>query len=303
MKGIKTLGLLLLTAQLAIWCWDVAYSKKKLDENNDKTKKEMLVNLADNKTSAESALYITKEPDSILYFIFQKTNLYNDIKWESVFLEMPAWMFLRKSFIDKSQSDKDYLCINHNKNKYWIKRDALKDNNIKSENEFYKPSTEKVIILDKTKRKMMVYDQYGKNLVKEFKIALSPRWNWDKTISWDWNTPEWRYYICNKNPVSSFWKNPKTWWGLGSLMVSYPNIQDWIEWLITGEINKNQYNRIKTAINNKSVPSQDTQLGNYIMIHWWGSKSDWTAWCAWLENEDMLWLFLFINTWTDLFIK
>jgi hypothetical protein len=39
---------------------------------------------------------------------------------------------------------------------------------------YLKPKTEKSIVVDKVNRKMSVYDQYGKRLLKEFSIALSP---------------------------------------------------------------------------------------------------------------------------------
>jgi hypothetical protein len=38
------------------------------------------------------------------------------------------------------------------------------------------------------------------------------------------------------------------------------------------------------------------------MIHWGGNEYDWTAWCIGLSNEDMLWLYNYISTWTDMFI-
>ena len=43
-------------------------------------------------------------------------------------------------------------------------------------------------------------------------------------------------------------------------MVSYPNTQDAIEGLISGDITTTQYNSIKTATQNKAVTSQSTKL-------------------------------------------
>jgi murein L,D-transpeptidase YafK len=241
--------------------------------------------------------------DTIRYFIEKETPLYKDSSWKEVFTKMPAWTFLRESFINEKESTDNLLCIEIKGKKVWIEKTALTDNTVDTSNDFFKPTTEKVIIVDKSARKMIVYDQFWKHQVKELKIALSPRWEGDKTISGDWNTPEGKYYICLKNPASSFWRNPKTGWKLGSLMVSYPNTQDAIEGLIAGDINGNEYTWIKSAIRSKQTPNQNTKLWNYIMIHGWGSQSDWTIWCMALNNEDMLWLYGFMNTGADLFIK
>jgi hypothetical protein len=44
-------------------------------------------------------------------------------------------------------------------------------------------------------------------------------------------------------------------------------------------------------------------LWNYIMIHGWWAEYDWTIWCMAVDDEDMLRLYNFINTWTDLYIE
>ncbi len=182
--------------------------------------------------------------------------------------------------ISTSDHSKRFLSTEKKENKEWL--------------------TSKYIKIDKKKRKMYVYENWEE--IKELNI-----WLWygndtkDKIIEWDGNTPEWKYYMCNKNPASNYGENPKTWWRIWSLMVSYPNTQDAFEWLISWDIKISEYNRIKSSDAAKSVPSQDTKLWNYIMIHGWGA-SDWTGGCIAIENEDMMRLYNFLSTWADIII-
>ena len=58
-----------------------------------------------------------------------------------------------------------------------------------------------------------------------------------------------------------------------------------------GIIDQNTYNQIKDAINSEEQPTWDTALGGAIMIHGYGSQSDWTAGCIAVNDDimDILW--------------
>ena len=244
-----------------------------------------------------------EKTDSIAYILTPWSKVYKDSEGKQVLLISPKWIVIRNSAINQEKSTQDFLCVEYRGHKAWINRTSLTKNDSKSLEEIEKPTTEKVIKVNKGKRRMEIYDQYWKHKVKEFKIAICSWDEWDKKIEWDWNTPEWKYYICFKNPASSFWTDPRTWWKLWSLQISYPNSQDAFEWLIAWDITERQFNSINTSIETKWIPSQWTRLGNYIMIHWWWSDYDWTIWCMALDDDDMLRLYNYISKWTDLYIE
>jgi len=254
--------------------------------------------------NTSDAIYEALETDnSIAYTLVPWSKVYKDSDGKEVLLSSPKWIVIRNNAINQDESTQDFLCVEYREHKAWIKKTSLTENDNKSIEEIDKPTTEKVIKVNKSGRKMEIYDQYGKHKVKEFKIAICSWDEWDKRIEWDWNTPEWKYYICFKNPASSFWTNPKTWWRLWSLQVSYPNSQDAFEWLISWDITQTQFNNINATIKTKWIPSQGTRLWNYIMIHWWWSDYDWTIWCMALDDEDMLRLYNYISKWTDLYVE
>ena len=255
--------------------------------------------------STSNAIFETlqEENDSIAYSVKPWSKVYKDSEWKEILLHSPKWVVIRNNEINEQESTQDFLCVEYRGHKAWINRTSLTENDSKSLEEIEKPTTEKVIKVNKSARKMEIFDQYGKNKVKEFKIAICSGDDGDKKLQWDWNTPVWKYYICFKNPASSFWTNPKTWWRLWSLQVSYPNSQDAFEWLIAWDITQAQFNSINASINSKWIPSQGTNLWNYIMIHGWGSEYDWTIWCMALDDSDMLRLYNYINTGVDLYIE
>ena len=123
---------------------------------------------------------ITK--DTICYFINKETSLYKNADGKEVFSKMPAGTFLRESFINKKESTDEYLCIEIKGKRVRIAKSALTSATPEATTVFFKPTTEKVIIVDKDARKMIVYDQFGKNKVKEFKIALSSWGKGDKKV-------------------------------------------------------------------------------------------------------------------------
>jgi len=244
-----------------------------------------------------------EDENSIAYILIPWSNIYADSEWKTFLCKSPKWIVIRKNTINQNETNSDFLCVEYRDHKAWIKKTSLIENKWKSMEEVDKPTTEKVIKVNKSVRKMEIFDQYGKHKVKEFKIAICSWDEWDKRIEGDGNTPEWKYYICSKNPASSFWTNPRTWWRLWSLQVSYPNSQDAFEWLISWDITETQYNSINNSIKSKWIPSQSTRLWNYIMIHWGWSDYDWTIWCMALDDNDMLRLYNYINKWTDLYIE
>ena len=265
-----------------------------------------LVNATQNETvwNTSTALYESLEKEnSIAYTLIPWSKVYKDAEWKNILLTSPKWIVIRNKSINQKESTQDLLCVEYRGHQAWIKKSSLIENDSKSMEEIDKPTTEKVIKVNKSERKMEIYDQYWKNKVKEFRIWICSLDEWDKRVEGDWNTPEWKYYICFKNPASSFWTNPNTWWRLWSLQVSYPNSQDAFEWLISWDITKAQYNNINNSVKLKWIPSQSTRLWNYIMIHWGWSDYDWTIWCMALDDDDMLRLYNYISKWTDLYIE
>ncbi len=190
-------------------------------------------------------------------------------------------------------------------NNYFIAEKNLK-NNVEYLSKTYEKNIEiekwYSIKIDKSDRKLTVFKDW--KIEKEFNMSIS--WiddNKPKKIEGDMKTPEWKYFVSYKNKVSSFWTNPETWWRLGSLLVSYPNIHDAFAWLSTGIVDIKEYNKIYNSIKNKGVPPQNTNLWSWIMIHWGWSDWDWTAWCIALENSDMLWLNNNIKSWVNIEIS
>ena len=265
-----------------------------------------LVNATQNETvwNTSTALYESLEKEnSIAYTLIPWSKVYKDAEWKNILLTSPKWIVIRNKSINQKESTQDLLCVEYRGHQAWIKKSSLIENDSKSMEEIDKPTTEKVVKVNKSERKMEIYDQYWKNKVKEFRIWICSLDEWDKRVEGDWNTPEWKYYICFKNPASSFWTNPNTWWRLWSLQVSYPNSQDAFEWLISWDITEAQYNNINNSVKLKWIPSQSTRLWNYIMIHWGWSDYDWTIWCMALDDDDMLRLYNYISKWTDLYIE
>lgn len=138
------------------------------------------------------------------------------------------------------------------------------------------PKMENPNILVKKKEKLQIFD--GEKLVRTYTISLGFAPEGDKKIEGDGKTPEGDFYIFGKNPESAFFL---------SLGVSYPNIEDAERGLKNNLISQNEHDEIVKAINEKRMPLQKTKLGGEIFIHGGGCKSDWTAGCIALLNEEM----------------
>ena len=292
-----------IAASTLLWAGLMA-SQPTMSQNLQNSKQDLVENLDKTNSSLNTTILdiLNNNKNKIIYFTSKESKVYSDAEWTDFICNLNAWTFIRANQINSEISNSKFICCNFRWNTVWVPKSDLieSDNNISFDK--LRPRTEKSIVVDKANRRMFIYDNYGKKLIKEIQMALSPWWSWDKIIEWDWNTPEGKYYICYKNPASSFWKHPKTGNRLWSLQISYPNLQDATEGLVSWDINKSEYQSIKSAVSKKWIPNQWTNLWNYIMIHWGGNEYDWTAWCIGLSNEDMLWLYNYISTWTDMFI-
>ena len=129
----------------------------------------------------------------------------------------------------------------------------------------------------------------GSDLIGEYNAGLGFSPVGHKEKEGDGRTPEGSYYLCLKNPNSSFYL---------SLGVSYPGISDAKRGLDSDIITQSQYNSIVNSINSKGVPLWNTALGGQIMIHGNGGNSDWTAGCIAVDNEvmDLLWEYCSVGT-------
>jgi hypothetical protein len=142
------------------------------------------------------------------------------------------------------------------------------------------------IYIDKKKRILFIID--GKDTpIKIYKIGLGIQPNGSKEIKGDDRTPEGRYYVAHVNPVSKYGNDPDTGGPLPSFLLSYPNPWDAWRGLQQGVIDIGAYKSIMYSFLQRSIPSQRTGLGGYIMIHGNGSDRDWTNGCIALENNQI----------------
>jgi len=143
------------------------------------------------------------------------------------------------------------------------------------------------IIVKKSLRILELWD--GRDLIASYTIGLGWEPEGDKKREGDGRTPEGEYYICTRNDRSRFYL---------SLGLSYPNAEDAREALDNGTIDRETYEQIAEAIENKACPPWNTPLGGEIMIHGMGSHSDWTAGCIAVDNDvmDILWRYCPLRT-------
>lgn len=128
----------------------------------------------------------------------------------------------------------------------------------------------------KSKRIMELYgDGY---LIGRFKIGIGRNPQGKKETEGDNKTPEGDYYICYINSQTKY-----TYF----LGISYPNIEDAQNALNKNIINKSEYEKIKSAVENKRQPPWNTPLGGAVGMHGGGSKYNWTYGCVALSNEDI----------------
>ncbi len=148
------------------------------------------------------------------------------------------------------------------------------------------------IIVHKADRLLYIYDDDA--LVASMNIALGFTPKGHKQREGDGKTPEGEYTICYRNENSRYYL---------SLGISYPNLDDATKAYEENAISEGQYKAIKKAHEYGQAPLWNTALGGEIMIHGHGTKSDWTAGCIAVENEDMDYLWSNCPIGTPVIIK
>ncbi len=143
-----------------------------------------------------------------------------------------------------------------------------------------KPLKDPKIIINKKKRILYLFS--GETLMRIYPINLGPDPLRDKVKQGDGRTPEGKFFVCNKNPKSKYFK---------SLGISYPTKEDALRGLKSGLITKKQYKAIIWAIDHGKRPPWFTKLGGAVCIHGGGIGWDWTRGCIALRNQDMQELF------------
>jgi len=148
------------------------------------------------------------------------------------------------------------------------------------------------LVVSKAARRLELYA--GGRVVREYRIGLGRSPAGDKERQGDMRTPEGEFYVCVKNPKSSFYL---------SLGLSYPNKEDAARGLRDRLITRAVHDRIASAIDRRRRPPWDTALGGEIFIHGGGSTSDWTWGCVALDNPDVKELFDSLPLGTPVVIK
>ncbi len=132
------------------------------------------------------------------------------------------------------------------------------------------------------KKRHILYLYSGDELVRIYPVNLGPDPINEKIKAGDGRTPEGKYFICNKNPRSKYYK---------ALGISYPSKEDAKRGLRKGFITKKQYDAIVYAIDHGKRPPWFTKLGGAVCIHGGGLGWDWTRGCIALRNSDVQELF------------
>jgi L,D-transpeptidase catalytic domain len=148
------------------------------------------------------------------------------------------------------------------------------------------------LVVSKSARRMELYS--GGRVVRAYRVGLGQRPEGDKERQGDLRTPEGEFYVCVKNPKSSFYL---------SLGLSYPNGEDAARGLRDKLITRAEHDRIVAAVGRKRRPPWDTALGGEIFIHGGGSATDWTWGCLALDNPDIKELFDSLPLGTPVSIK
>jgi len=148
------------------------------------------------------------------------------------------------------------------------------------------------IVVRKRVRRLTLYAK-GR-AVRRYRIGLGFSPVGDKRREGDGKTPEGRFYICQKNPVSSYYL---------SLGLSYPGIDDAKRGLRDGAITREEHDRIVDAIRAKDIPPWNTKLGGEVFIHGHGSQRDWTWGCIALDDVPMKELFDVVPLGTEVVIE
>ncbi len=152
------------------------------------------------------------------------------------------------------------------------------------------------IIVNKSKRVISV--MCGNTPLISYPVALGFNPEGDKIKKGDGRTPEGIYYICELQHKGLPLK-----YGKRSMLLSYPNSRDADIGLQNGLINREQKDKIDTAIDNKKIPPQNTLLGSSLRIHGGGIGSDWTLGCIALIDEHVIELYSLVKYGTEIDIR
>ncbi|WP_368488611.1 murein L,D-transpeptidase family protein [Clostridium sp. BJN0013] len=187
-----------------------------------------------------------------------------------------------KRYIKQSKSENNFKNV--------LLKEKAEENNDEKKLFFKKPEKFPGTTSIKIYKERRVMELYGDNeLIGRFKMALGRVPEGKKQKEGDNKTPEGNYYICYINSETKY---------NYFLGISYPNIEDARRGLNEGIIDKNTFERIKKAIENKEQPPWNTPLGGTIGIHGGGAEYNWTYGCIALSDNDMdiLKQYVFVKT-------
>jgi murein L,D-transpeptidase YafK len=158
------------------------------------------------------------------------------------------------------------------------------------------------LIIDKSARRMMVVN--GTGITKRYWVALGRGGRGDKMRMGDYKTPVGSYRIVNFKQNSDYYF---------FMQLNYPNVKDAFYGLKNHTISRGTFDTIVDALNNGSLPPQDTRLGGYIGIHGIGeitdekleahAMSNWTDGCVALTNDEIAELRHFVTIGTKVTIR
>ncbi len=100
----------------------------------------------------------------------------------------------------------------------------------------------------------------------------------DKVVMGDMKTPEGEFYICRKNPFSSYCL---------ALVLNYPTTEDAVRGLESGLISQREHDDIIRANQRGKSPNMSTKLGGLIEIHGNRQITDATHGCVGMRDEDI----------------
>lgn len=151
-----------------------------------------------------------------------------------------------------------------------------------------KPLPRAKIVIHKTARLLKLFS--GTALVREYPVKIGVNPEGDKERQGDGRTPEGSFYICVKNPQSSYHL---------SLGLSYPTVEDAERGLRNRLISKAEHDAIVRRVAAKAIPPWNTPLGGEIFIHGEAEAWDWTYGCVAMNNRDIEELFSVIPLGTE----
>jgi hypothetical protein len=151
-----------------------------------------------------------------------------------------------------------------------------------------KPLPQAKIVIHKTARLLKLFS--GTALVREYPVKIGINPEGDKERQGDGRTPEGSFYICVKNPQSSYHL---------SLGLNYPAIEDAERGLRNRLISRAEHDAIVRRVAAGAIPPWNTPLGGEIFIHGEAEIWDWTYGCVAMNNRDIEELFSVIPLGTE----